>query len=345
MPFIRLVLAMFTFVLLTGCAPTVADLRNDLDLHRSSFSDKLISDRAGSQQFLACLNNSHGDRLQPADQTIGPVRTLIQRLREKRPLGTDSLLPLQETFLDMADRSSRRLNLTTLRHVVEAIERWHGHIDFDEDALIQDASRFTRLLSAYNKAYFGDLRFNAAQTDPRTALRSVVRRSSRGFVDRSGNVLRFPGLSQDLSPASAQIVHDLAPAATSQRVSADLARIFLEAFFDAAFEVPAVHGATALEVDWATQDHPYPELDAAHPGISLNAWARITRDALRAEAAVTSQVGKLVRGGSLFGTQNETVAATLETAAGVMAKKIVEHEEFCYFLVTQQQDAAPPVAR
>ena len=50
----------------------------------------------------------------------------------------------------------------------------------------------------------------------------------------------------------------------------------------------------------------------------------------------TPKVGKAVRGGNLFGTNNETVAATLETAAGVFAKKLVEHEGFCYFQVTQQ---------
>jgi hypothetical protein len=48
-------------------------------------------------------------------------------------------------------------------------------------------------------------------------------------------------------------------------------------------------------------------------------------------------VGKAIRGGSLFGTNNETVAATLETAAGVFAKKLVEHEGFCYFQVMHRQ--------
>jgi hypothetical protein len=61
----------------------------------------------------------------------------------------------------------------------------------------------------------------------------------------------------------------------------------------------------------------------------------VTRDALRAEAAVTSLVGKAVRGGSVFGTQNETLAATLEAAAGVMAKKLIEHEGFCYYQVSE----------
>jgi hypothetical protein len=78
----------------------------------------------------------------------------------------------------------------------------------------------------------------------------------------------------------------------------------------------------------------YPEFDANHPAIPLEALARVTRDALRAEAAVTSIVGKAVRGGSVFGSQNETLAATLETAAGVIAKKLVEHEGFCYYQVT-----------
>ena len=118
----------------------------------------------------------------------------------------------------------------------------------------------------------------------------------------------------------------------SQRVSADLIRIFLEAFFDTAFRVPAVHGATALRVRPNSQESPYPEFDADHPTIPLEALARVTRDALRAEAAVTSLAGKAVRGGSVFGTQNETLAATLETAAGVMAKKLIEHEGFCYFI-------------
>ena len=62
-----------------------------------------------------------------------------------------------------------------------------------------------------------------------------------------------------------------------------------------------------------------------------------SRDALRAEAAVTSLVGRTVRGGSVFSIQNETLAATLETAAGVIAKKLVEHEGFCYYQVTAGQ--------
>jgi hypothetical protein len=92
-----------------------------------------------------------------------------------------------------------------------------------------------------------------------------------------------------------------------------------------------------------SQESFYPEFDADHPAIPLEALARVTSDSLRAEAAVVTMVGKAVRGGSVFGTQNETLAATLETAAGVIAKKLVEYEGFCYFQIVAAQPAiAPP---
>jgi len=100
-----------------------------------------------------------------------------------------------------------------------------------------------------------------------------------------------------------------------------------------------VQGATALRAVPNSRESFYPEFDADHPAISLEALARVTRDALRAEAVVTSIVGKTVRGGTVFGTKNETLAATLETAAGVIAKKLVEHEGFCYFQVIEGQQA------
>jgi hypothetical protein len=168
----------------------------------------------------------------------------------------------------------------------------------------------------------------------------VLKITSKGFVDRSGNALLFPGISAELEVSPANSVRMSAITVDSQRVSADLMRIFLEAFFDAAFRVPAVHGATALRVGPDSLESPYPEFDANRPMISLEALARVTRDALRAEAAVTSLVGKAVRGGSVFSTQNETLSATLETAAGVIAKKLVEHEGFCYYQISEETSAA-----
>jgi len=164
--------------------------------------------------------------------------------------------------------------------------------------------------------------------------------TSSGFTDRNGNSWIFPGLSLDVGKGAGKPFAVAAVPVDSQRISADLARVFLEAFFDAAFRVPAVQGATALHVEWKNSERPYPAFDADRPPISLDALARITRDALRAEAAVTSLVGKTVRGGSVLSIQNETVAATLETAAGVIAKKLVEHEGFCYYEVIEAQQRA-----
>jgi hypothetical protein len=196
------------------------------------------------------------------------------------------------------------MDLHKLRKVVDVIKQWHIHFDFDEDALAEDESRFAQLLLAYNKAYFGDIRYTAESgAGSNQGLRATARVTSDGFVDRNGNVWRFPGL-----------------------------------FFDAAFREPAVGGATALQVRWRDSIRPYPAFDADHPPISLDAFARVTRDALRAEAAVTSEVGKAVRGGSIFSTQNETLAASLEAAAGVIAKKLVEHGGFCYFHTIQQSE-------
>ena len=221
--------------------------------------------------------------------------------------------------------------------MLDIIRQWHAHVDFDEDALAQNTSRFAQLLLAYNKAYFGDVQFVPEPTPPNGGLRGVLKVTSTGFVDRNGNVWVFPGLSVNVQKELGARATVSALSVDSQRISADLTRIFLEAFFDTAYRVPAIHGATALRVEPNPQESPYPEFDANHPSIPLEALARVTRDTLRAEAAVTSLVGKEVRGGSVFSIQNETLAATLETAAGVIAKKLVEHEGFCYYQVTVGQ--------
>ena len=97
--------------------------------------------------------------------------------------------------------------------------------------------------------------------------------TSKGFVDRSGNALLFPGISPEIAVNPDQSARSPAGTVNSQRVSADLTRIFLGAFFDAAFRVPAVHGATALRVEANSQELSYPEFDANHPVIPLEALA------------------------------------------------------------------------
>ncbi|THJ12145.1 MAG: hypothetical protein CAF43_005705 [Nitrospira sp. CG24C] len=341
----------------TGCSSSVLQLRDQLDLHFGGYRQKFDDKKELVTKFLACTRQAHDEPLNerrdpsaspdplslqsPEGQatSVRPLMSLIDRVRWRHQGKDASLYILADVLDDVANDANARIDLDKLKQVVEIVRQWHGHLGLDEDQLEQDASRFARTLLAYNKAYFGDLSFTARSDYAGAGLRGVVKITSKGFVDRSGNALLFPGISAELEVSPANSVRMSAGTVDSQRVSADLMRIFLEAFFDAAYRVPAVHGATALQVGPDSLESPYPEFDANRPMISLEALARVTRDALRAEAAVTSFVGKAVRGGSVFSAQNETLAATLETAAGVIAKKLVEHEGFCYFQVTEGKPA------
>lgn len=348
-----LIALLLPLIMQVGCSSSVLQLRAQLDLHRGEFRQKLADKKELAAKFLACTRQAHDEPLGERRDGAGSFDPLFQQFPERRatsvrPLtavidkilrrhhdkGT-SLFILVDVFDGVANDGNARIDVEKLTEVIEVVRQWQGYLGLDEDQLEQDASRFARMLSAYNKAYFGDLRFTAEPVASGDGLRGVVKVASNGFVDRSGNALLFPGISAGLEVSPADSVRISGATVDSQRVSADLMRIFLEAFFDAAYRVPAVHGATALRVGSDPLESPYPEFDADRPMISLEALARVTRDALRAEAAVTALVGKAVRGGSVFGTQNETVAATLETAAGVIAKKLAEHEGFCYYQVIE----------
>ena len=349
---VRRLLPFLSLSILTACTSSHIDLRDHLDVHRSSFEEKLAGDAVKRERFLACTQQAHdGGNLPLARMTdaspmrtaalpkiLGgslrtPVQTLIEQLQSRAGTDAASLRLLSDMAGDFTDSSRRRLDLDKLRRITEAIRHWHTHIDFDEEALAQDRSLFARLLLAYNQAYFGDLRFAVTPDGTTGTVRGIVQVTSRGFTDRSGSTIRFPGLAATAQVDAGRTVELSASPVDAQRISADLTRLFLEAFFDAAFRVPAVQQATALHLD--TAESPYPAFDPSRSPISLEALGTVTRHALRTEAIVTSLVGKAVRGGGLFGTNNEPVAATLETAAGVFAKKLVEHEGFCYFQVTQ----------
>lgn len=348
-----LVALLIVLLIQTGCSASVLQLRDQPDLHRGTYRQKLADKKELAAKFLACTRQAHDEPLgerrdgatvpdplsmqSPDGQTTSarPLTAVIEKIRRRHQDKAASLSILAHVLDDLADEAHARIDVDKLKQVIEAARQWHGHLGLDEDQLEQDSSRFARTLLTYNKAYFGDLSFTARPDAAGGGLHGVAKVTSKGFIDRSGNALLFPGISADLELTPTSSVRVSATTVDSQRISADLTRIFLEAFFDTAFRVPAVHGATALRVGSNPQEALYPEFDANHPAIPLEALARVTRDALRAEAAVTSLVGKTVRGGTVFSAQNETLAATLETAAGVMAKKLIEHEGFCYFQVTQ----------
>jgi len=346
----RSVALSFIGLLTAGCGLSVLDLRDNLDFHQASFHDKLAAKQGLAKTFLACTKHAYDERAgisseqssseeeQRPDGHLSAIHALITRVKATRPLHADSLEILEDALADWRSTSHRRLDLNKLRKVVDVIKQWYVHLDFDEDALAEDASRFAQLLLAYNKAYFGDIHYAAGSSAAGQGIRAVAKVTSNGFIDRNGNVWIFPGLALEATKKPGQSLAIESSRVDSQRISADLTRVFLEAFFDAAFRVPAAQDATALHIQWKTAGYAYPTFDADRAPIPLDAFARVTRDALRAEAAVTSAVGKAVRGGSIFSIQNETYAATLETAAGVIAKKLVEHEGFCYFQTIQPSE-------
>jgi hypothetical protein len=351
---LRSVLAM-TVLLVGGCGLPILDLHETINLHRASFRNKVAGQTGLAKEFLACTKQAYDERRpsaqgaeaatssslvnvpavdnSPGNSQLVPIRALIARVRATRQPQADSLSVLEDLLRDWTGESRQLLDLGKLKKVVEVIWQWHARLDFDEDDLSQDASRFIQLLLAYNKAYFGNVRYLPASTASGTTIHAVRKVTSSGFTDRNGNTWIFPGLSLDVAKEGGMPFGVAGAPVNSPRISADLARIFLEAFFDAAFREPAVQGATALRVDWKNREQSYPAFEADRAPISLESLARITRDALRTEAAVMSLVGKAVRSGGLLSIQNETVAASLETAAGVIAKKLVEHDGFCYYEV------------
>jgi len=315
MRLLHLLFALLVILLMqAGCRASVLQLRDQPDLNHGTYPEKLADKKELAVKFLACTRQAHdeppselrdvGASLNPLSlqgqdgqaMSVRPLAAVIETIRRRHVDKGTSLTILAHVLDDAANDSNPRIDLDKLKQVIEVANRWHADLGLDEDQLEQDSSRFARMLLAYNKAYFGDISFTASPIAAGAGLRGVVKLTSKGFVDRSGNALLFPGISGEIEVGTANSVRTSATTVDSQRVSADLMRIFLGAFFDTAFRVPAVHGATALRVKPDSQEPPYPEFDAGHPVIPLEALARVTRDAMRAEAAVTAFVGKSVRG-------------------------------------------------
>ncbi len=334
-------MAIFSLVLLSGCAPSAVPLREP-----SALVDKIRARKDLAQHFLRCTAQAYreqpavmsaGAGPPPAAAASGVVAALTATVDASPTLkGDEDIGNVLALVQEMADSAERKIDLRRLARLADLAKRLHARLRIDEDRLAEDKSLFARLLLAYNKAYFGDFSFKAEPSPVGDSIRGVIKVTSSGFVDRNGNVFVFPGLSSEVefSPQKDRPVWFRAGDVDSRRIASDLVRVFLEALFDAAFRVPAEQNATAVRVTWGDPPRAYPKFDADHPPIALDQFARVSRDALRAEAAVMSAVGKAVRGAGVFGTNNETLAATLETAAGVVAKKLAEHELFCYFLVT-----------
>lgn len=163
------------FPFLTACTSSLIDLRHDLDVHRSSFEEKLMGDAAKSEQFHACTRQAHDGNALPLTIAAGapqagpatspkmggrlraPVQALVEQIHDRDRDNRASLRALTDMVDEFADPAQRRVDLGKLRQVSDAIHHWHAHLDFDEEALGKDSSLFARLLLTYNKAYFRDV--------------------------------------------------------------------------------------------------------------------------------------------------------------------------------------------
>lgn len=335
---------------------------------RPRWRQKIQDDRELAKQFIACSARPHsggepGDiasqdssldidiELAPAKLVDRALKRLDLRLKndsKERPdlrAQLSQLIEIDREKIKLGRLGSRlkahladidpslglRRYAKLLAAAPQLVEHLHARIRDDEDRMVRSDARFERLLVAYNRAYFGESSFKAAfggghsATGPK-GIKGDIRAVSDGFVDRNGTTFAFPGLSANLIVADKPF-HLQSGSADSRRVASDLTRIFFEALFDAAFQVPAIEGATALKLEG------YPQFDLANSPISADDLAKVTTYALRTEAAAISRVGEFVRGGGGLGINNETLASVIETAAGVTAKKLAEHELFCYYQV------------
>ena len=67
----RTVALLFIGLLAAGCAVSVVDLRDTLDLNQATFRDKLDSRAGLADEFLACTTRAYDERVafQPTDRS------------------------------------------------------------------------------------------------------------------------------------------------------------------------------------------------------------------------------------------------------------------------------------
>lgn len=146
------------------------------------------------------------------------------------------------------------------------------------------------------------------------------------FITRAGLSVQFAGASLTIGKNG-----KLNPALTypqGTEFGPQLARVVLEAVFDSrSFPVPAVSNSTACKsgLFLAANCLSEPNTQADKNMISLAEQIKnLDMYAAQAEATITATTSQVIRGLSVAALNNEAIAKTLETMAGVSARKIVE---------------------
>ena len=306
---------------------------------------------------LASLAAAHTpEQCAPMDSAVGVTAPGISRDVFPKPVLLKPLQAIQSRIPGVIDEKlgllMRHLAMTPLQQIDLAphinalnqlpriVRELHSTLLVQEQ-VVAHPSPFDRLFLAYSSAYFGAV--HVTPTAEGTHGVEARLQAETGFTDRNGIVHVFPGLSAAVWLSSDQQVRSRADRVDSKQITSDLIRIFLEAYFDAAFMVPAAPTATAFTVSFdeghAQAPAGYPKLDDAR--LSQRDVTNLTEAALRAEAVVTSAMGEAIRGGTIASLNNETLAAGVETAAGVIAKKLVERQLFCYLAAKMEGPVGP----
>ena len=140
------------------------------------------------------------------------------------------------------------------------------------------------------------------------------------FVTRSGQSYAFSGITASIDPTAAKKVSFTGAKITSADVS-DVVRVFVEATGDYWFAVPGVPKSTACQAGYlCTPVSPSPY----SPDQQAKDVAAVNETADKVETGTSSIVGIAIRGGWFFSLNNEDLAAAIQTALAVSARKIAE---------------------
>jgi hypothetical protein len=311
------------FALLAGCGTT--NTYNMFEEIRASHSQGVLA-----QKFLKCISVGNSELLGDNHVESSIAKGFPDGLHTKNEFSA-----LSRLVMGISSQYLPRIeDLRDVREVIWIAKRVQAEYFLIDRGRDPDKDVFGRLLSSYDDAYAASFKLSVDTFGAEGAGGTIGSRSS-SFVDITGRRLSFPGLHAKVDLNSNSLTLERKIEGRNQ-ISADLIRLFLEALFDAAFRTPAVPDATAVKIDLSPYS-PYPVFDVTGPPIPHSDYELLKVEVSSTEEKVRSRVGNAVRGGSVFSSNNERLALEIETAVSVIAKKLTEHEGFCYYLVLSKE--------
>ncbi len=231
------------------------------------------------------------------------------------------------------------------------------------NATTEDVRRAV-FMEAYLKAYFrsgefGDVQFRAAdlfkeypdldKLDPalKAQLRDAVDAMQKhavfgkigtgGFVTRVGTTYQIAPIQVTIDPTRKKVVS--VSNVNYSATAADIVRVLLEAIYDAHDMLPAVWNATGVTANIRFVSLPpgfegLDVFDAKDPGVTTLSepqFEKVTAFSNSMEGAATAVATQFIRGIGPVALNNESIAEVIETAIGVIARKVGEKASYCWY--------------